>query len=254
VVVLFFISAFVAEIIGTIAGFGSSTIFLPLALLFFDFKTSLILVALFHIFGNIGRVNFFRHGLDKYTLLIFGFPSVIFTLFGALLVNYVASDLLKGILGLFLAVYAILFLYKDDLQIKRSLFNSIVGGGLSGFLAGLIGTGGALRGAFLTAFGLPKEKYIATAAAIALAVDFTRIPVYFAEGFLGSQFYAYIPFLFIIAFIGSFSGKQITKRVPQKVFKKVVLSAILIIGIKFVYDFLIAISSTYNILTYYTAI
>jgi uncharacterized protein len=50
--ILFFISAFIAEIIGTIAGFGSSTIFLPLSLLFVDFKTAIILVAIFHLFGN----------------------------------------------------------------------------------------------------------------------------------------------------------------------------------------------------------
>lgn len=236
--ILFFASAFISEIIGTIAGFGSSTIFLPLTLLFFDFKTALILVALFHIFGNIGRVSFFRHGLDKRTLLIFGIPSVALALLGALLVNYVPQNLLKGILGIFLAIYAILFLYKDDLKIKQSLFSSIIGGGLSGFLAGLIGTGGAMRGAFLTAFGLPKEKYIATAAAIALAVDFTRVPVYFAGGFLSNQYYAYIPFLFVIALFGSFAGKQIVKKVPQDKFRKIVLFAILIVGFKFIYDFL----------------
>lgn len=237
--VLFFASAFVSEIIGTVAGFGSSTIFLPLALLFFDLKTALILVALFHIFGNLGRISFFRHGLDKRTLLIFGVPSVVLTFFGALLVSYISQDLLKGILGIFLTVYAILFLYKDDLKIKQSLSSSIIGGGLSGFLAGLIGTGGALRGAFLTAFGLPKEKYIATAAAIALAVDATRIPIYFAEGFLKSQNYWYIPFLFIVAVAGSFIGRQIIKKVPQKKFKKIVLVVVLIVGFKFIYDFLL---------------
>lgn len=236
--ILFFASALIAEIIGTIAGFGSSTVFLPLALLFFDFKTALILVAIFHIFGNLGRISFFKHGLDKRILLIFGVPSIILTLLGALLVNYISQDLLKGILGIFLAVYAILFLFKDDLRIKQSLLNSIVGGGLSGFLAGFIGTGGALRGAFLTTFGLPKEKYIATAAAIALAVDLTRIPVYFAGGFLSDQFYWYIPFLFLIALAGSFTGKQIVKIIPQNKFKKIVLFAILIVGVKFIYDFL----------------
>lgn len=212
--------------------------FLPLALIFFDFKTALVLVALFHIFGNIGRISFFRRSLDRHTLLIFGIPNVILTFLGALLVSFTPSDLLKGILGIFLAAYAILFLYKGDLRIKRSLFNSIFGGGLSGFLAGLIGTGGALRGAFLTAFGLPKEKYIATAAVIALVVDLTRIPVYFAQGFLSNQYYAYVPFLFIIAIIGSFTGKQIVRIIPQDKFKKVVLIAILIIGVKFIYDFL----------------
>ena len=236
--ILFFLAAFLSEIIGTIAGFGSSTVFLPLALLFFDFKTALILVAFMHIFGNIGRISFFRYGLDKRILLIFGIPSVLLTLIGALLVSYIPQDILKGILGVFLVTYAGISFYKEDLKVKPSLVNSIVGGGTSGFLAGLIGTGGALRGAFLTAFGLPKEKYIATAAAIALAVDATRIPVYFAGGFLDSKFYWYIPILFIIAIAGSFAGKQIVTQIPQKIFKKIVLIAILLIGLKFIYDWL----------------
>ena len=235
---MFFLIAFFSEVLGTMAGFGSSTIFLPLALLFVDFKTALVLVAFLHIFGNIGRISFFRHGLDKQVLIVFGIPSIILTLVGAFIVNYVSQEVLKGILGMFLVIYAVVSLWKEELKITPSLSNSLIGGGLSGFLAGLIGTGGALRGAFLTAFGLPKEKYIATAAAIALAVDITRIPVYLAQGFLESKFYWYIPFLFAIAIVGSFTGREIVKKIPQKQFKKIVLIAILLIGIKFVWDWL----------------
>src|SRR3990167_3306277 len=233
---LFFLSAFSAEVLGTIAGFGSSTVFLPLALLFFDFKTALVLVALLHTFGNISRVSFFKHGLDRHILIIFGVPSVVLTLIGALLVTYLPQEMLKGILGVFLIIYSIISLWKEDLKVRPSLFNSVIGGGLSGFLAGLIGTGGALRGAFLTAFGLPKEKYIATAAAIALAVDLTRIPVYFAQGFLDDSYFWYIPVLFIIALAGSYAGKLVVKKIPHKTFKKVVLWAIIVIGIKFLHD------------------
>lgn len=235
---LFFLAAFISEIIGTMAGFGSSTVFLPLALLFVDFKTALVLVAFLHIFGNLGRISFFRHGLDWKLILKFGIPSVFLTLIGALLVSFIPQEVLKGLLGIFLVVYAGLSLWRDTIQAKASTANAIVGGALSGFLAGLIGTGGALRGAFLTAFHLPKEKYIATAAAIALAVDATRIPVYINEGFLKSSYYWYIPVLFVIAFAGSFTGKQIVNKIPQKQFRKLVLVAILLIGIKFIYDWL----------------
>ena len=233
---LFLISAFAAEIIGTIAGFGSSTIFLPLALFFVDFKTALTLVALFHIFGNLGRVGFFRHGLDKNMLIRFGLPSVVLTLLGALLVSVIPQNLLKGLLGIFLVCYSLLVFWRENYKVKPTLINTLVGGGASGFLAGLIGTGGALRGAFLTGFGLPKDKYIATAAAIALAVDLTRIPVYLSSGFLENKYYWYIPVLLIIALLGSFAGKLIVGRIPQKKFTKFVLTAILLIGLKFIYD------------------
>jgi uncharacterized membrane protein YfcA len=53
----FFLIAFISEVIGAVAGFGSSTIFLPLALFFVDFKTALILVAISHLIGTIGRIS-----------------------------------------------------------------------------------------------------------------------------------------------------------------------------------------------------
>jgi len=235
----FFIAAYFSEIVGTIAGFGSSTIFLPLALLFVDFKTALILVALMHIFGNIGRISFFHQGLDKRTLLNFGIPSVLATLIGAFLVSLISQEFLKGLLGIFLILYSGFSLINKYLHLKPSLQNSIIGGGFSGFFAGLIGTGGALRGAFLTAFNLPKDKYIATAAAIAIAVDITRVPVYFANGFLSSKYYWYLPLLFVIALAGSFTGRKIVKRISQEKFKKIVLFALFLSGLKFFYDWII---------------
>ncbi|KCZ70714.1 putative permease [Candidatus Methanoperedens nitroreducens] len=233
---LFFISAFIAEVIGTIVGFGSSTIFLPLALFFVDFKTALTLVAFFHIFGNLGRITFFRHGLDKKLILIFGIPSIILTVIGALLVNYTPQDVLKLVLGVFLLVFSITSIVKPDFKFKPSNKNAVIGGGLSGFLAGLIGTGGALRGAFLSAFNLKKTVYIATAAAIALAVDMTRIPIYFGSGFLEPRFYVYLPFLFIIAIAGSYTGKKIVYKIPQSAFRRLVLGAIALISLRFIYD------------------
>ena len=93
-----------------------------------------------------------------------------------------------------------------------------------------------MRGAFLTSFNLEKSVYIATAAAISLAVDVTRIPVYFGSGFLQPQFYYYIPILFLLAISGSFTGKKIVNRVSQPTFRKLVLVAILLVSLKFVYD------------------
>lgn len=234
---LFLVAAFAAEVIGTVAGFGSSTIALPLSLFFFDFPLALVLVAFMHIFGNLGRLGWFKQSLDKGILLRFGVPSVIFTVIGAFLVSYIDQDVLKGILGLFLVGY-VLIVWSNNFIVKSSPAKMLVGGGISGFLAGLIGTGGALRGAFLTTFDLPKEKYLATAAAIAILVDLTRLPIYLQQGFLPSQFYWLVPVLFVIGIAGSYVGRQIVRLIPQERFRKLVLVAILMIGLSFVYIWL----------------
>lgn len=233
---MFFISAFLAEVLGTIAGFGSSTIFLPLALFFVDFRSALVLVAFFHIFGNMGRIVFFRHGFNRKLILYFGLPSVLLTAAGAYLVNYIPQHFLKLALGIFLILFSIISLVKPSFTFPKSNRAAVVGGSLSGFLAGLIGTGGALRGAFLTAYNMEKNVYISTAASIALAVDLTRIPLYMAGGFLEPRYYSLMPLLLIVALAGSFVGKRLVNRMPQQTFRKVVLTAIILVSIKFIYD------------------
>jgi uncharacterized protein len=235
-IILFFISALIAEIIGTMAGFGSSTIFLPLALLFVDFKTAIVLVAIFHLFGNLSRIIFFRQGFDKRTILQFGVPSVLLSLIGAFLIGVLPQSALKLILGIFLVVTSVSFLAKPGLKFPANTRTFIAGGSATGFITALVGTGGALRATLLQGFNIEKVKYIATAATIALATDATRIPVYISQGFLTEQYYLYLPMLLGIALAGSFIGRKIVRRIDQEKFRKMVLVAIILVSIKFIID------------------
>lgn len=230
------IAAFVSEVIGTMAGFGSSTIFLPLALLLVDFKTALVLVAFLHIFGNATRYVLFRNALDRKLFAVFGVPSVIMTAAGAAFAAYAPQDILKTALGAFLVLYASVSLARPELRFTAAKSVAIIGGGASGFVAGLIGTGGALRSAFLTGFGLGKEAYIATAAMIGIVVDLTRLPVYLANGFLAPVYFGYVPLLLPVAIAGSYVGKRLIGKIPQRTFRTIVLGALILAGAKFVAD------------------
>jgi uncharacterized membrane protein YfcA len=222
------------------AGFGSSTIFLPLALLFVDFKTAIILVAIFHLFGNLSRIIFFRQGFDKKIILQFGMPSILFSLLGALMIGILPQPVLKLVLGIFLITTSVSFLIKPELKIPANTSTFIAGGSVTGFITALVGTGGALRATLLQGFNIEKIKYIATAATIAFATDATRIPVYISQGFLTEQYFIYIPILLGIAISGSFLGRRIVKRINQELFRKIVLVAIIFVSIKFIIDGLLA--------------
>jgi uncharacterized protein len=223
---IFFIVAFLSIVIGTVAGFGTSTIFLPVALIFVDFKTALVLVAITHLSANMGATTFFRHGLDRRLILLFGVPSIFITIIGAYMVTYVSQNILIIILGISLLIFSISFLIKPNFKVPKSDTNTVIGGALSGFLQGLLGIGGPLRGAFLISYDLDKFKYIATLAAIAVIIDLTRIPIYLSNNLLEPQYYIYIPILIVLGVIGSYIGKKIVFFIPQDVFKKVVLVAI----------------------------
>lgn len=82
---LFLIFALLSEIIGTVSGFGSSILFVPLASLFFDFKLVFGITAVFHVFSNLSKIALFRKGIDKNIVIKLGTPAVIFVTIGALL-------------------------------------------------------------------------------------------------------------------------------------------------------------------------
>lgn len=234
-ILLFFVVAFISIVVGTVAGFGTSTIFLPMALFFLDFKTALVLVAVAHISGNVGAVTFFNKGLDKRLIILFGVPSIALTIMGAYLVTYIPPLILEVLLGLFLLIFSIYSLLNPDFKVAATMPNTLLGGGLSGFLQGLLGIGGALRGAFLISYDLEKVKYVATISAIAVIIDAVRIPVYFSNSLLNPQFYYYIPILVVIGIIGSYVGKQIVNITPQRFFKKIVLVAIGLASLVLIY-------------------
>jgi hypothetical protein len=89
-----------------------------------------------------------------------GIPAVISVFLGALLIEYIPineSEVLINAAILLIALYSISPKAKSIQQTNTNLY---IGGGVSGFLAGLIGTGGAIRGLVLTAFNLEKEAKI----------------------------------------------------------------------------------------------
>lgn len=233
----FFVVAFLAEVIGTVAGFGSSTILLPVALLFFDFKTALVLVAFMHLFGNLGRITFFGKGISWRVFIYFGVIGVIGTFAGAVLVTHLDQTLLKVLLGVFLVAYGTFALLRPSFKMRQTKTNMLTGGITSGFMAGLIGTGGALRSAFLTAYNLPKAQYIGTAAAIAIIVDGIRIPLYLKDGLLAGSYYWMLPILLVLAVIGSYVGKRLADKIPQAIFGKIVFTCLILAGAKLVADY-----------------
>jgi len=189
------------------------------------------LTAVFHLSSNLSKIFLFKKGLNKFLLLYIGAPSVVFVILGGYLSKIVKSDYLEVILGVFLIALALLFLIKKNLVIKAEKKESIIGGSLSGLTAGLLGTGGAIRGLTMAAFNLEKSVFIATSAFIDFMIDFSRTIVYYQNGYIGSEEIKYVPFLFVIGLVGTFIGKKILNYIPQSKFKRISLVLILVIGV-----------------------
>lgn len=228
---IFIILSLLAEVLGTVGGFGSSVFFVPIANFFFDFQSVLGITALYHLSSNVTKIAFFKKGLDKTLVLYLGIPAVIFVLIGAYFSNYFDPVVLTYLLGFFLITLSLLFLIFKKLKVNPNIKNALIGGSLSGLSAGLLGTGGAIRGMTMAAFKLDKNKFIATSAVIDLGVDISRTIIYFLNGYVHKDDLYLIPILLVVSIIGTWIGKKILHRISQDHFRNFVLVLILLIGI-----------------------
>jgi uncharacterized membrane protein YfcA len=226
----------VASAVGTITGFGTSTIMVPVLLLSYAVPETLLFVGIIHWFGNLWKILLFRAGLRWKLILCFGIPGIVASYFGASLVPDLPKELLRRIIGGVMVAYVLFLLVQGSFKLKQNIKAGICGGALSGFLAGIFGIGGAVRGMFLTAFDLPKAVYISTAGAIAIFIDTTRLTKYLVDGSRLEYFPLWTMPLFVIAsFVGAHTAKRIVDNIPQKHFRTVVGVFLLLVALKLLF-------------------
>ena len=212
---------FVASIVGTFSGFGTSTIMVPVMLLFSPLPVTLLFVGIIHWFGDIWKMILFRTGIRKWRLILwFAVPGVAASYLGAAMSLTVDEALLTRILGGFLLAYVLFIILKSEWKLPEHNLTAGAGGLASGFAAGIFGVGGAIRGAFLTAFNLPREVYIFTSGAMALVIDTTRIAGYLAGGATLEGLFLWGLFIFVPAsLLGAWTASRLVKQVPQERFR-----------------------------------
>lgn len=206
--------------IGTATGFGTSTIMMPVLALFVPAPTALLFVGSIHLCGDIWKIILFRTGFDWKIILGFGLSGIIASFLGASLSLHVSGLPFKRLLGVFLILYVIFLFARREWALPKAHGTALCGGLLSGLFAGFFGVGGAVRGAFLAAFNLPKEIYIFTSGLIAFFIDVTRISRYVWGGTIIENDLLYTLAACIpLSFAGSYWAKKVLARIPQKSFR-----------------------------------
>ncbi len=222
-----------ASMIGTLAGFGISTIMVPILLLVLPLPQTLLLVGIIHWFNDIWKMLLFRKGIRWRLLLAFGLPGIITSFIGSSLSLKIPWEIISRALGVFLIAYVLFITVNKTFKLSQRLSVAISGGALTGFFAGIFGIGGEINAVALSAFNLEKAVYIATAGAISFMIDSTRIATYIEGGVrlepaILSGFLIFIP----ASLFGATAGKKGIEKIPQEKFRNVVAIFIFLFGLK----------------------
>ena len=227
--------------VASVAGFGIGSLLTPVLAASTGAKIAVAAVSIPHAIGTSIRLWRFRHAVDWRIVRSFGITSAAGGLTGALLNTFATGRALEIVFGclLILAGASQVSGVAQRWRLRGAL--AWVGGAISGFFGGLVGNQGGIRTAAMLGFDVEKRRFVATTTAVAWLIDAARVPVYLAVE--RTALFSLRPIIMLAAagvVAGTLFGEKLLERVPERRFRAVVGTLLLVLGV----SFLLPISSS----------
>ena len=228
----FSVIAFIASIayaIESIFGFGGTIIFLGISGLFYDFNSLLKLAMIVALASGLAvLIQSYKHLSWKHLMqiLIYTIPGAIF---GTYLITFFSSDLLIKFFALILIIYGCFNLFFPNLIIPNYLKRGLLI--LGGIIQGIYTIGGPFVLMGYKDNFLSKQELRSTMAGYFFTINSIRA-IFFMM--LGESYvdiiFSYYP-IAILVMVSVWLGYFIHKKIPEILFRKLIIIAITLIGI-----------------------
>lgn len=225
--------ALAASTLAAVAGFGGAVIMLFILVSAFGVRDAIPILTVSQLMGNLSRVWFNRGDLSLPVVRWFALGAVpAATLGGVVFATAPATALVRALGGLLLLMVA----YRHMSWGKRArirLRGFLPVGGASGFLSALLGSVGPFMAPFFLAYGLVKGAYIGTEALATVVMHVTKLGVYGGYSLLDMRTMLVGVSIGAVMFLGSYIGKLILNRLPERVFPYLIEGVLIMAGLLF---------------------
>ena len=208
--------AFVAATIGGLGGFGTSVILTAVLIPIVGVKAVVPLLSVAGVVINGGRMFFNRDAIDwktTRTVLLTAMPA---TFLGVIVFAMLPARTLQIVLAVFVAAVVPLRRWAAHRQWRLQTTGLAVGGGVFGFLSGIVSGTGVLLISVLLATGMPGAAIIATDATISLFNDLFRVAVFGGYSLLDAQTLASGAIIGVMTIPGSAFARWLMTRMSAR--------------------------------------
>jgi uncharacterized membrane protein YfcA len=225
--------AFTAATLAAVTGFGGAAVLLPPLVLIFGARDAVPILTVAQLIGNGSRVWFNRGGVDFRVVAWYALGAVPFAVAGGYLFALTPLSALTRGLGVFLiAVVAWRRLHHRPMP-RPPLRSFAIIGAVASFLSALVGSVGPLMAPLFLAYGLIKGAYIGTEALATVVTHVAKLAAYHQTATLPASSIAIGLALGPLMIAGSFAGKQIVDRLPERAFVIVIEATMVGAGLLF---------------------
>ena len=231
--VVILIISFVAATLAAVTGFGGAAVLLPVLVWSFGVREAVPILTVAQLIGNGSRVWFNRRELDWKVVGWFSVGGVPMAIIGGILFAQAPLSALTRVLGLFLIIVVVWRHVRRDASWRPPLKAFAVIGAGASFLSALLGSVGPLMAPFFLAYGLLKAAYIGTEALSTVVMHVTKLAVYRQTRVLTLHGLWLGLMLGPVMVLGSFAGKHIVDRLPERLFIWIIEATLVAAGLLF---------------------
>lgn len=225
---LLFLAAFAASAISGAAGFGGALLLLPVLLSVIGATQAVPLLTVVQLIGNLSRIGFGFRQISWKPVGLFLLGAVPLSICGAISFVHLPKESIIRLIGAAILLFVLLTQF-GLFKMKSGPALLICGGGVVGFVSGMVGSAGPLGAAIFLSLGLPPVAYIASEATTALAMHGVKTIVYGQYIPFSKDFWFLAAILSLAVILGTWLSNRIIDRLPQKLFQRFV--AVLLIAI-----------------------
>jgi uncharacterized membrane protein YfcA len=225
--------ALLASTLAAVTGFGGAAVLLPVLVAAFGVREAIPILTVAQLIGNGSRVWFNRRELDSRVVGWFALGAVPFALAGGYLFAKAPLAFLTRLLGAFLLLVVLWRRLRPNPP-KRFPLEVFAGiGAGASFLSALLGSVGPIMAPFFLAYGLIKAAYIGTEAFCTVVMHLIKLVAYHQTAVLTRSGVLIGLALGPLMIAGSFLGKRIVDRLPERVFVAIIEAVLVMAGLLF---------------------
>src|SRR5205085_12301021 len=225
--------AFAASLLAGVTGFGGAAVLLPALVAAFGVREAVPILTVAQLIGNGSRAWFNRRELDWPVVAWFAIGGVPTAFLGGLLFAKAPLAALTRGLGAFLLLVVVWRHAKPRAERKFPIQGFAGIGAAASFLSALLGSVGPVMAPFFLAYGLVKGAYIGTEALATVVMHVTKLVAYRQTAVLTKSGVLVGLLLGPIMILGSFLGKRIVDKLPERVFVLLIEAVLIIAGLLF---------------------
>lgn len=212
----------VAGLLSGAVGFGGGMVILPVITYFHGVEVAVPIATIAQLMSNLSKVGFGFKDIQWKQVGLFMILATPLTVLGVFGFSIAPKQLMTRILCVCLIIFAIIKL-TGKIKLPHKKGTMIIGGGITGFVNGLLGISGPLSSAVFLTLELTPVAYIASEATAAAAMHIIKTIMYGKLDLMSLDIFLNGLYIGAAMMLGNFIAMKTIKKIDKKLYQKIVV-------------------------------